>query len=111
MGFLYYMSSGRWKKRWFVLRNHVLFKYKAPTDKNPYRSYNWNGASAIATLKADVHSFVVTDSAKRRFYFATETETELEQWVHAVSGDAEDEVRQLLLLFFSSTPFSLVLLS
>eukprot|EP01102_Stenamoeba_stenopodia_P003510 TRINITY_DN1358_c0_g1_i1.p1 TRINITY_DN1358_c0_g1~~TRINITY_DN1358_c0_g1_i1.p1 ORF type:complete len:1053 (-),score=361.84 TRINITY_DN1358_c0_g1_i1:129-3287(-) len=91
MGYLYYMTRGRWTKRWFVLRNHILYKYKSPMEKNPYRSYNWEGATAMATLKADIHAFVVTDINKRRFYFAAESEAELEQWIDAVVSETNEE--------------------
>jgi hypothetical protein len=46
LGYLHQLKKGRWKRRWFVLRNGILYKYSSPKDKHPFRSYELRGAKA-----------------------------------------------------------------
>jgi hypothetical protein len=52
MGFLYQFKEGICKRRWFVLRTGMLYKYHYPKEKHPYRQYELKDAiAAVANLK------------------------------------------------------------
>jgi len=89
-------SIKTWKRRWFVLKGKKLVYFKTRTDVE---------ATGIIELEAD--SFVRderTDKDKKRkymfsvgtsrrvFFMHSETEAEMNQWIHAIKNNIEKDV-------------------
>lgn len=67
MGYLYHYKKGHWKKRWFILRQGLLYKYANPKDKHPYGWYDLKDAKAISMSLQQVEQLkTVERKIKRR---------------------------------------------
>ena len=94
IGYLYKLRNKQWKKRWFILRHGILYKYYSHKDKYPYGQYVWNsGDINVQQLDSDVPSkeakhfcFMVTHKRSHHI-FAAGSEEELQEWMTAIAGE------------------------
>lgn len=94
IGFLFILKNKQWKRRWFILRHGILYKYRSHIDKYPTSQYIWNnGEISVQTLglgqkTKDEKSFCfMVTHKKTHYFFAAETEDEMKEWVNAISGN------------------------
>ena len=98
-----------WKKRWFILDNHYIFYYTAPSDKKPcgivcLADYSdcrkacssdpknvIKKSANMMVLKAMENNDLGTNL--RDYYFYTDTEDVMRSWVNAIC----EEVRLSLI--------------
>jgi len=92
MGFLWKMHNKQWKRRWFILRHGILYKYYSHQDKYPYGQYIWKDAIvqklevASGTKGSRQFCFLVTTRKGKQHLFAAESDDEREEWITAIVG-------------------------
>ncbi|KAI8096501.1 uncharacterized protein BX664DRAFT_258357 [Halteromyces radiatus] len=72
-----------WNKRWFVLKGSNLFYFKSPKDIRMKGIINLRGYRIITdeTIYAGKFCFRAQHERERTFYFYTDTESSMKEWV------------------------------
>ena len=99
IGYLYKLHNKQWKKRWFVLRHGILYKYYSHKDKHPFGQYVWKNATVqkleVDTRpkdKEDKHCCFMVTQKRKQYIFAAATEEEMDEWIAAIVGDDNEEL-------------------
>ncbi|OBZ88420.1 Protein BOI2 [Choanephora cucurbitarum] len=73
----------QWNKRWFVLKGIHLFYFKSPKDLRMKGIINLRGYRIIPdeSIQPGKYSFKAQHFEERTFYFYTDTETSMRQWI------------------------------
>ncbi|KAI8386807.1 hypothetical protein BD560DRAFT_443409 [Blakeslea trispora] len=73
----------QWNKRWFVLKGINLFYFKSPEDLRMKGIINLRGYRIVPdeTIQPGKYSFKAQHFEERTFYFYTDTETSMRQWI------------------------------
>ncbi|KAJ8663700.1 hypothetical protein O0I10_000949 [Lichtheimia ornata] len=87
-GWLYKRSDKyrTWNKRWFILKGSTLFYLKSPKDLAMKGLLNLVGyrISVDETLYPGKYCFKAQRDGERSFYFYTESESSMREWLHAL---------------------------
>ncbi|KAI8055602.1 uncharacterized protein B0P05DRAFT_560663, partial [Gilbertella persicaria] len=73
----------KWNKRWFVLKGPNLFYFKSPEDVRMKGIINLRGYRVIPdeTIQPGKYSFKAQHTGERTFYFYTDLDTSMRQWI------------------------------
>ncbi|RWS24137.1 FYVE: RhoGEF and PH domain-containing protein 6-like protein [Leptotrombidium deliense] len=88
-GHLYKSDNGKtWKKRWFVIKEKVLYSYKASHDVAATKSIPLLGYEVISCFDPPENDHKLTFHLKHRgqpqLYFRAESTAALERWLKAM---------------------------
>lgn len=83
-GFLTKKGGVSWKRRWFILEDHVITYFSKQGDLRPRGRMVLIAESRVTNLPTRVHAFQVITNAKALMVYADTTE-ERERWVAALN--------------------------
>ncbi|RWS16383.1 uncharacterized protein B4U79_07471 [Dinothrombium tinctorium] len=89
-GYLYIKEGKNWKKRWFVIKNKVLYSYKASQDVAAIKSIPLLGYQVTAASESheNIDSkllFRLVHPGQPQLLFKGETMTIVEKWIKAMN--------------------------
>jgi len=89
-GFLVKQGKVRknWKKRWFILKDDLLYYYKTPREKSPIKTIHLSPSAYVNRAGPDEvpkpHGFVLR-TLERVWLFSSESDQDTELWVSAIN--------------------------
>ena len=83
-GFLTKKGGVQWKRRWFILEDHVITYFSKQGDLRPRGRMVLVAESRVTNLPTRVHAFQVITNAKALMVYA-DTKEERDRWVTALS--------------------------
>lgn len=83
-GFLTKKGGVQWKRRWFILEDHVITYFGKQGDFRPRGRMVLIAESRVTNLPTRVHAFQVITNAKALMVYA-DTKEERDRWVAALN--------------------------
>lgn len=83
-GYLTKKGGVQWKRRWFILEDHVITYFSKQGDLRPRGRMVLIAESRVTNLPTRVHAFQVITNAKALMVYA-DTKDEREHWVAALN--------------------------
>uniref|UniRef100_A0AAG5D1G2 PH domain-containing protein n=1 Tax=Anopheles atroparvus TaxID=41427 RepID=A0AAG5D1G2_ANOAO len=87
-----------WQRRWFVLKGNLLFYFEKRGDKEPLGMIILEGCTVELAEEGEQYCFQIVfhGSNNRTYYLATESQSNMEQWMKALTCAGYDYMKLMV---------------